>query len=691
MMKTPSVSRRLVLRTGLAGLAGGVGAAALAACGETQVVTKEVPVQTTVIKEVPVEKIVRETEIREVPVEKIVTQQVDRIVTQTVEVEKVVEKIVERVVTQTVEKVVEIEKIIEVEKIVQAVAERAPGIDIHSLDTSVPVGLKPWDPKPGGEVSYMTFGNPTGFDPATWGGRSAEPAAVMFELLYTYGTNNLIYPHLASDLPEPSDDKLSWTIPLRNDVVFHDGEPFNADAAVFNFQRFLNPDIPRGHVVRDISSMSGVEKVDDFTIRLHTSQLQSPASFLHSIAHQHTGMASPKAITERGEAFSRDPIGTGPFKFNSWEDDVKILYDRFDDYNWGPSFLRHTGAPYPDRFRIQILGYNMTDNAQAFEANEVDICLNWSFADFKRVSENAKYHVIGFAAPGMGQYMPLHTQLWPLDDLNVRKALLFGVDRRTVTVRANGGIAPTNISNLLLPGTIGHSEEAGQLYTYDPAKGNQILDEAGYAKREDGFRYAADGRRLEITYPDRGGPGGRTLQAGRGEEPGHLRGHPEDGRGYAPRRRVEGALSHHLDWRGSAERRHYVRTVPHRLVRWRQPLVLVLRVRRNPEFRYPRREDRPAAGNGPRELRSVGADCPLERGRAVSDGKRRGDSVGRRVPAVADQSGQDRWRTLPGHRLPALLRAVLQHPGVTRLTMRQASGRHLAAGRLIAISRSGPI
>ena len=252
--------------------------------------------------------------------------------------------------------------------------------------------------------------------------------------------------------------------------------------------------------------MSGVEKVDDFTIRLHTSQLQSPASFLHSIAHQHTGMASPKAITERGEAFSRDPIGTGPFKFNSWEDDVKILYDRFDDYNWGPSFLRHTGAPYPDRFRIQILGFNMTDNAQAFEANEVDICLNWSFADFKRVSENAKYHVIGFAAPGMGQYMPLHTQLWPLDDLNVRKALLFGVDRRTVTVRANGGIAPTNISNLLLPGTIGHSEEAGELYTYDPAKGNQILDEAGYAKREDGFRYAPDGRRLEITYPDRGDP-----------------------------------------------------------------------------------------------------------------------------------------------------------------------------------------
>ncbi len=282
MIKTPSVSRRAVLRTGLAGLAGGVGAAALAACGETQVVTKEVPVETTVVKEVPVEKIVRETEVREVPVEKIVTQQVEKVVTMTVEVKQVVEVPVE----VKVEKVVEVEKIVEkvVEVFVETVAERAPGIDIHNLDASVPIGGKPWDPKPGGEVSYMTFGNPTGFDPATWGGRSAEPAAAMYDLLYTYGKGNLIYPHLASDLPEVADDKLSWVIPLRNDVVFHDGEPFNADAALFNFQRFLDPELARGHVIRDVASMGGVEKVDDFKIRIHTTNPQSPPSFLHSIA-----------------------------------------------------------------------------------------------------------------------------------------------------------------------------------------------------------------------------------------------------------------------------------------------------------------------------------------------------------------------------------------------------------------------
>ena len=110
------ISRRRMLRGAVVGVTGSAGLAVLAACGETQVVTKEVPIETTVIKEVPVEKIVRETEIREVPVEKIVTQQVDRIVTQTVEVEKVVEK----VVTETVE----VEKV--VEKVVEVMVEAQP-------------------------------------------------------------------------------------------------------------------------------------------------------------------------------------------------------------------------------------------------------------------------------------------------------------------------------------------------------------------------------------------------------------------------------------------------------------------------------------------------------------------------------------------------------------------------------------
>jgi len=506
MGPSKSLSRRKLLRGGAAALAGGVGVAALAACGEAEVVEKTVTVTVTevkeVVKEVPVETVVTKEVVKEVPVETVVTKEVIK----EVPVETIKEVQVEKVVTQEVIREVEVQKVVErvVEKIVEQAAERAPGIDIHNLDSAVNIGLKPWDPKVGGEVSYMTFGNPTNFDPATWGGRTAEPANMFYELLYNYGPGNAILPTLASDLPEVSDDKLSWTVPLRNDVSFHDDTPFDADAAIFNFDRFLDEELPRGHVVRDIAGITGIEKVNDFTLRFHTDQPQ--AFFLKFIAHQHVVFASPKAITEMGEDLDRHAVGTGPFKFLEWEDDVKIVGERFDNWAWGPSYLPNQGPAYPDRMRSQIFGFNMTDNAQAFEAGEVDILLNWSFADYKRVSENPKYHVIGFAAPGMGQYMPLHTQLWPLDDLAVRKALLFGVDRRTVTVRANGGTAPTNISNLLVPGTVGRSDAAGQLYTYDPAKGSALLDEAGYAMGDDGFRYAPDGRKLEISYPDRGDP-----------------------------------------------------------------------------------------------------------------------------------------------------------------------------------------
>ena len=484
MPQGPRVTRRRVLRTGSVALATGVGAAALAACGETKIVTKEVPVETTVIKEVPVEKIVKQTQIKEVQVEKVVTRNVI--------------KTVEKVVRQRVE----VEKIVEVA--VEAMAERTPGIDIVGLDESVPINRAKWNPTKGGEVSYFTLGNPTGFDPATWAGRSSEPANAMMELLYTYGTGNLFSPLLAKALPEVSDDKLKWTVPLRNDVKFHDGEPFNADAVVHNFNRFLDEELPRGHVVRDIAGISGISKTDDFTVVFETAKPQ--AFFTKMLAHQHTAMASPKALKELGEDFNRNPVGTGPFKMNSWEDNVKIMMDRNEDYTWGPSFLKHQGPPYPDQLRVQIFGYNMTDNAQAFEAGEVDIMINWSFADYKRVSENPKFHVIGYAAPGMGQYMPLNTQLWPLTDLAVRKALLFGVDRRTVTVRANGGTSPTNISNLLVPGTIGRSEEAGKLYRYDPAHANKLLDEAGYPVGASGFREDKDGKVLELIYADTGDP-----------------------------------------------------------------------------------------------------------------------------------------------------------------------------------------
>ncbi len=271
----------------------------------------------------------------------------------------------------------------------------------------------------------------------------------MFERLVVFGEDNVLQPHLASDLPQVSDDHMSWTLPLRNDVKFHDGTPFNADAVVFNFERYLDESAVRGSVAGEIGAFANVEKVDDFTVRFNTN---GPQPLLPEfLTTPSLVMGSPKAITEMGQDFERHPVGTGPYSFVSWTDDVDLLYERFDDYTWGPPFATNKGPGLADTARILQLSMDFAARAQAFEAGEIDISLQFTFPDVQRVSENPAFHVIGLLFNDI-QYVPMNTIKWPLTDINVRKALIHALDRRTATVRQNGGLAPTLVSNLLGPG-----------------------------------------------------------------------------------------------------------------------------------------------------------------------------------------------------------------------------------------------
>jgi len=467
MRAAMGLSRRAVLRAGMAGLVGGVGAAALAACGERQIVEKVVTQTVEVVKVVT----------KEVPVEKIVTTEVQKVVT----------------------------KEVVVEKIVEAAKERAPGLDVNLITRPVAIGGAKWNPVKGGEISYFTFGNPNSLDPQKWTGRAPEATSPMYETLYTWGPDYAIQPHLAAELPKVADDKLSWVVPLRKDVKFHDGTAFNADAVVFNFQRFLDQAATRGSVVRDVSSIKSAEKVDEFSVRFQTNGPQP--LFAKFLAGQNPVMVSPDAVKKLGKDFERNPVGTGPYKFVSWKDNVEITYARFDDYKWGPPFAQNKGPGLADTAKIKMLSTDNAARAQAFEAGEIDILLQFTFPDVQRIAANKAFHVIGFLNTGTGQYHPMNTRKWPLTDINVRKALIHGLDRRTVSVRANGGLAPLLVSNMLAPGTLGHNPEATKLYDWNVAKANKILDDAGYPKKkEDSLRYDKDGKRLELIFPNTPNP-----------------------------------------------------------------------------------------------------------------------------------------------------------------------------------------
>jgi peptide/nickel transport system substrate-binding protein len=108
-------------------------------------------------------------------------------------------------------------------------------------------------------------------------------------------------------------------------------------------------------------------------------------------------------------------------------------------------------------------------------------------------------------APGQPWYLQSNSINFPTDDVAVRRALIHATDRGTVTRSVTLGFGALAAS-LLVPGTVGYNPELENMYPFDIAKANQLLDEAGYARGDDGFRYSSDGRLLEVSFPDTPNP-----------------------------------------------------------------------------------------------------------------------------------------------------------------------------------------
>jgi peptide/nickel transport system substrate-binding protein len=143
-----------------------------------------------------------------------------------------------------------------------------------------------------------------------------------------------------------SDDGLALTMELRDDVVFHDGEPFNAEAAKVNIERSLN--LPGSTRRSEISEVESVDVLDDYTVRLNLAEPFSP--LLAALSDRAGMMISPKAAEEAGEDFANDPVCSGPFRFVERVAQDRIVLERFEDYYRADEihFDSVTFLPIPD-------------------------------------------------------------------------------------------------------------------------------------------------------------------------------------------------------------------------------------------------------------------------------------------------------------------------------------------------------
>lgn len=288
--------------------------------------------------------------------------------------------------------------------------------------------------------------------------------ASIYDKLVDINTKGEIVPMLAKSY-EVSDDGKTYTFKLQDGVKFHDGTPFNAEAVKFNFERYMKDDSTRSGEVAPIKS---VEAVDDLTVKVNMKQPFAP--FLAVLTDRAGIMVSPKAVKENDGRISKDPVGTGPYKFVERKRGQSITLEKNEDY-W------RKGLPKSDKIIYRGID-DENVQLQNFKSGELDIIDSIPFVEFENLQKDQQYMVS--SEPGLGyQGFYLNVNQPPFDDKKVRQAVYNLVDRKAVVqaVLRNVGGEPAN--SPFGKASFAYSEETDAFDAPNVEKAKKLLKEAG--------------------------------------------------------------------------------------------------------------------------------------------------------------------------------------------------------------------
>ncbi len=269
-----------------------------------------------------------------------------------------------------------------------------------------------------------------------------------------------------------SSDGLEYTFKLRPGVKFQDGTPLNAEAVRFTFDRQINDDAPAHklgwypYAGYNFGTIKSVVAVDDLTAKFVLKEPRAP--FIGVLATAAAAIISPTAFNKLGKDFAGQPVGTGPFRFVSWDRGNQIVMERNAGY-WGK-------AP-----RLQKIAYRWVIDEQARLAQlrngTLDLVTDIPPDNIAGLEKDPRFTVLKQAGMHIW-YVGINNTSGPLRDKRVRQALNYAVDKAAITrdvLKGTGvpAIGPVN------PGTWGYNPNV-RLYDYNPATAKKLLAEAGY-------------------------------------------------------------------------------------------------------------------------------------------------------------------------------------------------------------------
>ena len=282
------------------------------------------------------------------------------------------------------------------------------------------------------------------------------------ETLVVWNDKGQPAPQLAESWKLANDQK-SITFSLRKGVKFHDGTDFDAEAVKFNLEAYQKS----GRAELDM--VSSFDVLDKHTIRFNLKY------FTNMILTQMTMnvgmMASPTALQKMGvNEYCRNPVGTGPFKFKSWQRDLSIKFDRFEGY-W------QKGKPYLDSFEWVHIKDPMTA-LSSFIAGEADAIIGVTYAQAAELKKSGQYEIKTAYNSHTSIISDSGNPNSPFSRLKVRQAVSHAIDSKAINDAIFFGLA--EVTNQFSPpkGWGYNNKVVG--YPYDPQKAKRLLAEAGY-------------------------------------------------------------------------------------------------------------------------------------------------------------------------------------------------------------------
>jgi peptide/nickel transport system substrate-binding protein len=293
-----------------------------------------------------------------------------------------------------------------------------------------------------------------------------------------------------------SPDATAYTFRLRQDVKFHDGSAFNADAVKVTFDRIVDPETRAQTAFSFIGPYDRTEVVDPYTVRV---RFKSPhAAFLNGASSPYLGIISPAAVRRYGRDFGRDVfVGTGPFLLQSYRTDAEVRLIRNPNYNWASRIFRHEGLPYLQNIVYRIIPEEATRLA-TLETGENLFIEDVPVGDVERLKRLRDKVLLEIPQAGSGHSLMMNQQRAPMNELGVRRAVMHGIDKEGLVKTVWNGVFKAACSPLQ-PNMFGFDAETCKKAPYNVDQARRLLEEAGWRPGPDGIR-VKDGQRLNLEF-----------------------------------------------------------------------------------------------------------------------------------------------------------------------------------------------